>query len=384
VLAQEKILFVDDEPAVLDAYQRLLHDSFPIDITVGGKSAVALLTAKEPYAVVVSDLRMPEMDGLAVLSQAKKFSPHTVRILLTGHAAIDTAMTAINDSSIFRFLTKPCPKEKLDAVLTSAIQQYRLHATEKDLVEKTFLGIIQMLTEVLGLVNPAAFSRAVRLRRYVKRMAEVAGLRDPWKLEIAAMMSQLGCVTLDSELINTVHKGQALSAAQQTRYDRHPEVAQRLLATIPRMEAIAWIIGHQNKTAPVDADLANREKVETRKEAEFLRQAIDFDEITRKGVSRVEAGHRMNRKYKTMDQNVLLSLVKMEPETDELEMMTLPVEQLSTGMVVQEDVYSTHGLLVVAKGQEVNLPLRLKLDSFHQKEPFMNGIRVSISKTPVS
>jgi response regulator RpfG family c-di-GMP phosphodiesterase len=380
VPAHEKILFVDDEPAVLEAYQRLLHDSFPIDIALGGKAAVAMLTAKEPYAVVISDLRMPEMDGLAVLSQAKKFSPNTVRIMLTGHAAIETAMSAINDSSIFRFLTKPCPKEKLESVLAAALQQYRLHAIEKDLVEKTFMGIIQMLTEVLGLVNPAAFSRAVRLRKYVKRMGEVAGVKDPWRLEVAAMMSQLGCVTLDSDLINTLHKGQALSAAQQLRYDRHPEVAQRLLATIPRMEAIAWMIGHQNKAAPMDSDLANREKVETRKEAELLRQAIDFDEITRKGVSRVEAGHRMSRKYKTIDQSVLLSLVKMEPEADEMEIMTLPVEQVSSGMVLQEDVYSAHGLLVVAKGQEVNLPLRLKLDSFHQKEPFMNGVRVSIAK----
>jgi hypothetical protein len=159
-----------------------------------------------------------------------------------------------------------------------------------------------------------------------------------------------------------------------------PAVAQSLLANIPRMDAIAWMIGHQNKAAPMDPDIANREKAEMRKGAEILRQALDFDDFVRKGASRVEAGHRMGRKYKNMDQDLLLTLIKMEPEAHELQVETCPVEQLSTGMIVQEDVYSNHGLLVVAKGQEVNLPLQLKLDSFHEKEPFCDGIKVAIPK----
>ena len=210
MITQEKILFVDDDPAVLQGYQRLLHDSFRVDTAVGCKGAAISLTFKGPYAVVVSDMRMPEMDGLAVFAQARKISPATVRILLTGKTALDSAMSAINDSNIFRFLTKPCPKEKFSAVLTAAIHQYRLLTTEKDIVEKTFLEIIHVLTDVLGLVNPAAFSRAVRLRRYVTGMADAVGLKEPWKVEVAAMMSQLGCVTLDSELITAVHKGASL------------------------------------------------------------------------------------------------------------------------------------------------------------------------------
>ena len=87
---------------------------------------------------------------------------------------------------------------------------------------------------------------------------------------------------------------------------------------------------------------------------------------------------------KNIDQNLLLALIKMEPEANELAGMTCPVEQLSAGMIVQEDVYSSHGMLVVAKGQEVNLPLRLKLDSFNEKEPFMDGIKVVVPKPSLS
>jgi response regulator RpfG family c-di-GMP phosphodiesterase len=380
VRAQEKILFVDDEPLALHSYQRMLQDSFRIDTAVGGKGAVISLTFKGPYAVVVSDMRMEGMDGLAFLAQAKSLAPDTVRVLLTGESALETAVSAINESNIFSFLTKPCPKEKLSAVLTSAIQQYRLLTAEKDVVEKTFLGIVQLFTDVLALVNPAAFSRAVRLRRLAKRIAEAAKLKDPWKLEIAAMMSQLGCVTLDSDLINSVHKGQSLSPPEQVRYDRHPEVAQKLLSTIPRLEDIAWIIAHQNKAVPPDHDLANHGKAERRKTAEFLRLAIDFDDAVRRGASRVEAGHRMGRKYTHLDQDLLLAMIKMEPEADELEVMTCPVEQLGSGMIIQQDVYSSHGLLVVAKGQEVDGALRMKLVSFHEKEAFVEGIKIALPK----
>jgi DNA-binding response OmpR family regulator len=330
---------------------------------------LAAITANS-YAAIVSDQRMGDIDGIALLSQAKKVAPNAIRILLAGKLALETAISAINDGNIFRILIKPCPKEKLTAALTAALQQFRLLTVEKDVVEKTFMEIIRMLTEILGLVNPASFSRAIRLRRYLKLMATAGGIKEPWKVEIAAMRSQLGYVTLDPELVTALHKGQELTRQQQVRYERHPEVAQRLLANIPRMESIAWMIGHQNKTAPADSDMANREKAERRKGAELLRQAIDFDDFVRKGASRVEAGHRMGRKYKTMDQNVLLALVKMEPEADEVEVVTYPVEQLSTGMVVEEDVYSERGLLVASKGQEINLALRLKLENFNHKEPF--------------
>ncbi len=378
MVTQEKILFVDDEPAVLQGYQRLLRGSFRIDTAVGGKGALISLTCNGPYAVVVSDMRMPEMSGLEFLSQVKRVSPDTVRILLTGQAALESAIGAINDSNIFRFLTKPCAKEKLSVVLAAAVKQYHLQTTEKELVEQTFVGVVQMLVDVLGLVNPAAFSRALRLRKYVRKMAEALGWKDHWQVEVAAMMSQLGCVALDPDLIAAVHRGQALPAEEQARYDRHPEVAQRLLANIPRVETIAWMIGHQNKSVTLDADIANREKAEMRKGAQLLRQALDFDDFVGKGASRVEAGHRLGRKYRELDQDVLLSLIEMEPEVDDLEIMTCPVEQLSTGMIIYEDVYSSQGLLVAAKGQEISLPLRLKLDSFHEKEPFNEGIKVSI------
>jgi YesN/AraC family two-component response regulator len=191
----EKILLADDEPAILQGYHRVLHREFQIDTAVGAAEALPKVQA-QPYAVVVSDMNMPGMDGVQLLAKIKMLAPNTIRVMLTGNAELETAMNAVNEGAIFRFLTKPCGKETLAKALTAGLVQYRLVNAEKELLEQTLRGSIQVLTEVLSLVNPAAFSRAVRIRKYVNHVVEALGLSNPWRFEVAAMMSQLGCVTL--------------------------------------------------------------------------------------------------------------------------------------------------------------------------------------------
>src|SRR5579864_2678213 len=133
----EKILLVDDEPNVLRACERLLHNRFEMDAAVGGAEALAAIKTKGPYAVILSDMRMPQMNGAELLTRVKGLSPDTIRIMLTGYADVQTALTAVNEGNIFRLLTKPCDKQTLVNALTAGLTQYRLVTTEKDLLEKT-------------------------------------------------------------------------------------------------------------------------------------------------------------------------------------------------------------------------------------------------------
>jgi hypothetical protein len=85
--------------------------------------------------------------------------------------------------------------------ITAALMQYRLITAEKQLLEQTLSGCLQVLSEVLSLVNPAAFSRAERARRYIHHVVTAMKLGNPWQYEVAAILSQLGCVTLAPETI---------------------------------------------------------------------------------------------------------------------------------------------------------------------------------------
>jgi DNA-binding NtrC family response regulator len=167
----EKILCVDDEPSILRGFERVLNGTFPIQTATSGEEGLALITGPEPFAVVVSDMRMPGMDGIQFLRKLKEIAPDTVRMMLTGNADQQTAIDAVNKGSIFRFLTKPCSPEDLEQAIAAGIQQYKLVMAERELLEKTLIGCVKTLTDILSIVNPIAFSRASRVRHLAKSVA---------------------------------------------------------------------------------------------------------------------------------------------------------------------------------------------------------------------
>lgn len=283
---QEKILFVDDEPAVLEGYKRVLHKEFQPHTAVGAHEALGSIAANGPYAVVVSDMRMPDMDGVQLLSHISTISPNTVRVILTGHADLQSAIGAVNEGRIFRFLTKPCESDVLKNALTTCLVQYRLITAEKDLLENTLMGSIKVLTDVLSLANPAAFGRAVRIRRYVQHLVAKLNLDNPWRYEVAAMLSQLGCITLSPEVIEAAYYGKELTPEEQTAFDMHPSVARNLLSNIPRLDCIAWIIGQQRSGA---AAPETKMPDSMRMGVDILRVAIAFDDHKIRGCNDSEA-----------------------------------------------------------------------------------------------
>jgi len=132
----EKILFVDDEPAALDGYRRVLYHDFALTMAPGGEQGLAEIRVNGPFAVVISDMRMPGMNGAEFLAAVREAAPETVRMLLTGHADLDAAVEAVNKGRIFRFLSKPCKKEVLIQAINEGIAQYRATEAEKQLVKK--------------------------------------------------------------------------------------------------------------------------------------------------------------------------------------------------------------------------------------------------------
>jgi CheY-like chemotaxis protein len=377
----EKILLVDDDANVLDAYRRSLSREFLIETALGGQQAVKLATDSGPYAVVVSDMRMPGMDGIQLLSRIKAISPDTIRVMLTGNAEMDTAVNAINEGSIFRFLNKPCSKETMAKTLTAALVQYRLVTAEKQLLEQTLSGSIQVLTEVLSLVNPAAFSRAERARRYIHHIVKAMSLGNPWQYEVAAMMSQLGCVTLAPETIEAVYSGEKLTANEQAQYDAHPSVAYGLLSKIPRLEPIAWMIEHQNQPIP---EVGEPVGADMRQAAEVLRLTLAYENLIQKGASRNEAAHTLARQNKNVSPDFLNALVSLDPNAEEGEIRKCRVDELTPGMIVQQEVRTIDGALLVSKGQEATAPLIFKLKNFHARRAIVGDITVSMPTTTLA
>ncbi|KHK01963.1 hybrid sensor histidine kinase/response regulator [Desulfovibrio sp. TomC] len=132
-----KILFVDDDPSVLASLRRSLGRCYDLDTALGPEEGLIALAEKGPYAVIISDLRMPGLSGVEFLRRAKVIAPDAVPLMLTGHGDLDAAMEAINEGHIFRFLTKPCPPPVLARSLDAALTQYRLAAADRELLRVT-------------------------------------------------------------------------------------------------------------------------------------------------------------------------------------------------------------------------------------------------------
>jgi response regulator RpfG family c-di-GMP phosphodiesterase len=378
---RERILLVDDDSNVLDGYRRSLSREFLLETAIGSDQALALIEKNGPYAVIVSDMRMPGMNGIQLLSAVKTTSPDTIRIILTGNADLETAIDAINEGSIFRLLIKPCNREVMAKTLTAALMQYRLITAEKELLELTLSGSIQVLTEVLSLVNPAAFGRAERARRYIRHVVKTMNLGNPWQYEVAAMLSQLGCVTLAPETIEAIYKGEALTPTEQTQYAAHPSVAYDLLSKIPRLEPIAWMIEHQNGPIPPEG---GPEQADIRRGAEILRLILVYEDLIHKGLSRNETVHRLTRLNPKFSPEFFNALMALDPHAEEQETRNCRIEELAPGMIIQQEIRAVDGTLIISKGQEVTPTVIFKLKNLQARRAISGSLIVSVPTTKLS
>ncbi|MDP2180822.1 PP2C family protein-serine/threonine phosphatase [Methylicorpusculum sp.] len=122
----DKILFIDDEENMLHMFHRALGRQFSITTANGSEQALSLLQENGPFAVIVADYNMPDINGVELLNRAFTLSPDTVQIMLTGNIQLDVAINAINETNVFRYLPKPCPMDLLRKVIDDALDQFHL------------------------------------------------------------------------------------------------------------------------------------------------------------------------------------------------------------------------------------------------------------------
>ena len=162
----DTILIVDDEPHVISALVRGLDDEPYLVVGAGNGFEALRLMEKQRFKVVISDERMPEMDGAVFLSRVKVLYPETVRIMLTGHASVQATMRAVNSGEIYRFFIKPWDDTELKLAIHSALEKYDLEQENRRLLrtvhresqelrylEKSYPGITELQRDARGAIR---------------------------------------------------------------------------------------------------------------------------------------------------------------------------------------------------------------------------------------
>jgi len=374
----EKILFVDDEPHVLQSIRRQLRKRFSLEIAEGGEEALRVLKEKGPFAVIVSDMRMPDMNGVELLSKVKDLYPDTVRLMLTGNADQETAMDAVNTGHIFRFLTKPCPPATFITSLALAQRQYRLLNAEKELLQQTLRGSVAVLSELLGIANPAAFSSAVRIKHYVVQLAEKFDLPGLWQYEVAALLSQIGCITLPGEVLQKMYSGVELNKDESNMYASHPGVGAKLLEKIPRLENVTRMIALQMLDySEYDEKFVSDEVEEVVSGAQILKVVVDYDLQLCCGDTKIEAIIWLRKQKGKYNPTYVDALARIKVET-KVQRLSVQVQDLVVGMVPIQDVVAKNGALIIPKGISITWPLLHGLSNFEKQIGVVEPIKVEV------
>ncbi len=367
----QKILCVDDDANILAGFQRNLRKRFALDVATGGEEALAAIAANGPYAVVVADMQMPGMNGVALLARIQEISPDTVRIMLTGNADQHTAVLAVNQGHVFQFLTKPCSTETLAVALEAGLRQHALITAERELLERTLNGAIKTLTEILSAVDPHSFGHSQRLREAMHGYLQGRGHANAWALEMAAMLAPIGFVAIPPSVLAKLRSDHTLAPPEKDMVTRVPQIGSELIAGIPRLEPVALTLLYQAKNFdgsgfPNDSVAGETIPVGAR----ILRVLYDLVRMEEKGVPRSRAIEVMLRPNGLYDPEVVQSVGEFydvfveKPQATSLPIREIPLRDLHSGMVLAADIRNGEDLLLVRAGTRMN-PMPLEgLDNF--------------------
>ncbi len=350
-----RVLCVDDDRNILEAMRRSLKGDFELVIAVGGVEGLQKLREEGPFAVVISDLRMPVVDGLTLLRELSQIDPDTVGILLTGNADVNAAVSAINEGQLFRFLTKPCPVKYLHATISAGIEQYKLVTTEKVILRETLFTSMRALSELACLQRPDVATRVQRARRLATGLSEHACPQQTWACEIGMLLLVTGWVTLPEAVMARASQPGALMPSDLAQLARLPALASRLIADVPRLELVRDSLEQlQHPRSDDEAPVI-----------QVLRILWDYDrESSADDAIALEAlrGHGHREELRTRLHGLLVADEHSGPTIE------VRIGDLQPGMILTENVFDEKGSLLIGRGTEVGPGLSERIRNYWSEE----------------
>lgn len=362
-----RILCVDDEPRVLDGLRLNLEMDYEVETAESGRGALALLEARTAFDVVVSDMRMPGMDGAQLLAEFSRRAPDTMRLLLTGHSDADAARRAVNEGGVFRYLQKPCSADHLIASIEEALEVRRARQLEHELLSTTLKGSVEMMSEVLAIAAPAVAARSRRVNVLVGRIGPSMGVPPgaQWELEVAALLSGLGAIAVPGDIVDRAAAGQSLSSTHEALIHAIPSHGASMVRRVPRLERAAeWI----ERSRPALPTGRQPDEADTLGVAMWAVQEVErgrsWPELVRvvRGALGDTVAHALGASFGVGERTV----------------RALSAADLRVGMITCEDVKTRSGQLVVKADTELSRPFIIRLRNFAENVGLVEPFRVAL------
>ncbi len=371
-----RVLLVDDEKSILLALKRQLKKKVDLTTAQSGQEALDILANDDNFDVIISDMRMPGMNGVELLEKVGQKYPNIIKMMLTGNADLTTASDAVNKGDIFRFLTKPCPMNILTKALYDAFELKRLKDSERELLEKTLKGSIDLLLELLSLVNPVAFYRSQRIKKYVAYILDDLQIQNKWEFDLASSLSQIGNVIIPKDILLKAISHEKLSEEEEKLFNEFPNLGKKLLMKIPRLRGISFIIGNQLK--PYRDYPENSTSNRLNLGSQILKIASDFDYYLLETNSSVKAVDKMKAKEGEYNPHILSILYSFKNDAINKVEKLVNSDDLDIYMTTMQDIKSKTGMVIIPAGHQITTNSLNIIRSFKDKIGVEEPIKVQV------
>lgn len=340
-----QILFVDDDLSLLNTMKRNLGFEYTVEIAQGGEAALQVCESNGPFSVVVVDMQMPKMNGIQTIDLLRKQMPEAVFIMLTGNQDLSTAIQAVNDGRVFRFLNKPCTTAEISAAIDASQKQHNLLISEKELLNGTFVGAIKMMMDVIDMQE----HQQIDTGRMGEALVDLAGRLSidlGWEEKVVARVFMLGIAMLDAD-----ESTKFLTLDVTT--DEHKKLLRKVCTTsatlISRLPRLGWT-AEVLKTIP-DADRFDSSDDRKRVTAVLVRAIFYWNFLTNKGLS-VDATIKVIESIiPNLNNRFVRELECLYDNHDALIMTKVLVERLEAGMIPCADITLQGSGKVASKGR---------------------------------
>lgn len=415
------ILCVDDEPSILSALRRLFRThGFHVLAAESGQAGLEILE-HESVDLVISDMRMPQMDGVVFLEHVRQRKPDILRLLLTGYADIGSIMGAINRGEIYRYIAKPWDDNDIvltvkDAMERSALvkEKKRLEAlvfaqneelkdinaslevkveqrtaelkqsnvalnTANDKLKHNFLTSIKMFTALIELRDNRLAGHSRRVADSARRLAQALKLdnRQAQEIFVAGLLHAIGMVGFDDELLKTPVS--AMTPRQLETYRKHPARAEQLLMPLAELKPTVEIIGAQLERFDGSGYPQGMAGKYISLGARILALASDYDSLQigilephqlsaqeAREVIRKRSGNHYDPVVVNAFLDIYRDLAQGEAAANTSITKTLKSRELAPGMVLSRDMTSPTGLLLLTAGHVLDEAVIRKIMSFER------------------
>lgn len=412
------LLCVDDEQNILSALKRLFRtERYKVLVADSGAQGLEVL-AQEPVDVVISDMRMPEMDGAQFLEQVAKRWPKTMRILLTGYADIESTVAAVNKGKIYQYVSKPWNDEDIKLLVRRALEQKLLEHERRRLealtrkqneelkhlnenlekmveartsevqqtadmldlayeeLKQSYAVAVEVFASLLEQREGIGSGHSRRVAEYASKIAQHLGLDEleVQDVQFAALLHDIGKITLPDSVLGKPYL--SLNEAERKKMEQHPLIGERALVALEPLQNSARMIRshHERYDGQGYPDGLREDAIPLG--ARILAVASDYDALKLGALvdgtftdeeARTYLRSNIGGRY---DERVVAAfLAGVEPEEDASisDEMRLFTADLKEGMALSRDLVHFDGMLLLRAGYELKAVVIQKLKDFERE-----------------